>query len=122
MLKNRKEEPNLFQVHLPYLINLNHPLCKLSKSIDWESFDNSPSHLYSNNTGRPGKSIRLMIGLHYLKYLHNISDDTLVERWVENPYWQYFCGEDYFQIKLPIHPTMMTKFRNRLTVHLAVAV
>jgi len=55
-----------------------------------------------------------MVGIHYLKYTYNLSDESVVERWVENPYWQYFCGEQYFQHQLPIEPTTMTKWRNRI--------
>jgi len=64
--------------------------------------------------GRPAKSVRLMVALHYLKYMKDLSDEVLVEQWIENPYWQYFCGEEYFQKEFPIHPTSMTKWRNRL--------
>ncbi|MDO9577067.1 MAG: transposase [Candidatus Cloacimonadales bacterium] len=71
-------------------------------------------HLYCEDFGRPAKSVRLMVGLHYLKYLKEISDEQLVETWIENPYWQYFCGEEYFRTEFPIHPTSLTKWRNRL--------
>lgn len=47
--------------------------------------------------GRPGIAIRLMVGLHYLKHAFNESDESVVALWVENPYWQYFCGEEYFR-------------------------
>jgi IS5 family transposase len=56
----------------------------------------------------------LIAGLFYLKHAFNLSDEALVVRWVENPYWQYFCGEIYLQHKLPIDPTSMTKWRKRL--------
>ena len=55
-----------------------------------------------------------MVGLHYLKYMKDLSDEVLVEQWIENLYWQYFCGEEYFQTEFPIHPTSMAKWRNRL--------
>ncbi len=63
---------------------------------------------------RPGIAIRLMVGLHYLKYMFNLSDEAVVERWVANPYYQYFCGEQYFQHRLPIDPSQMTRFRSRI--------
>jgi len=69
--------------------------------------------LYSEK-GRPGIPIRLMVGLHYLKHAFNESDETVVSRWVENPYWQYFCGEEYFRHTLPIDPSQMTRFRDRI--------
>jgi len=52
--------------------------------------------------------------LCHLKYTYNLSDEEVVARWLENPYWQYFSGMNYFQTELPIHPTSMIKFRNRL--------
>ena len=55
-----------------------------------------------------------MVGLHYLKYTFNESDESVVDRWVENPYWQYFCGYTHMQHECPIHPTSMTKWRNRV--------
>ena len=64
--------------------------------------------------GRPGIPIRLMVGLHYLKHTFNESDESVVARWVENPYWQYFCGEEYFRHTLPIDPSQMTRFRDRV--------
>ena len=52
-----------------------------------------------------------MVGLQYLKQMYGLSDDTAVKRWVENPYWQFFCGEDYFQLQLPIDPSSMIRYR-----------
>jgi IS5 family transposase len=114
MLKSDYKEPDLFRSYLPNILNLNHPLCKLADNIDWSYLHDSLKKLYITDNGRPAKSIRLMVGLHYLKYLKNLSDDEVVSGWVENPYWQYFCGEEYFQTDFPIHPSSMTKWRNRL--------
>lgn len=114
MLKKHITEPELFRSQLNNIINLNHPLCKLARSVDWSSLHERLKHLYREDFGRPAKSVRLMVGLHYLKYMQNLSDDQLVEMWIENPYWQYLCGEEYFQTEFPIHPTSMTKWRNRL--------
>ncbi|KQC08030.1 MAG: transposase [Smithella sp. SDB] len=114
MLKKQKTELELFRSQLNNIINLNHPLCKLADSIDWSDLHERLKHLYREDFGRPAKSVRLMVGLHYLKYMKKFSDEELVMNWVENPYWQYFCGEEYFQTEFPIHPTSMTKWRNRL--------
>lgn len=119
MLKNSEKEPHLFQMYLPNVLDNSHTLCQLSDNIDWSDLEKSFKSLYCENFGRPAKSVRLMVGLHYLKHLKNLSDEELVIRWIENPYWQYFCGEEYFQTDFPIHPTSMTKWRNRLQdVHL----
>ena len=66
------------------------------------------------DNGCPAKATRLIVGLQYLKHMYALSDDQVVMRWVENPYWQYFCGEEYFQHQLPIDPSSMTRFRRRI--------
>ena len=114
MLKNKVSELELFRSQLTNIINLQHPLCKMADSIDWVDLHEDLKGLYCEDFGRPAKSVQLMVGLHYLKYMKNISDEQLIETWIENPYWQYFCGEKYFQTQFPIHPTSMTKWRNRL--------
>ncbi len=114
MIKKEISEPNLFKLSLRNLLNLSHPLCRLANSISWDDLHESFKVLYSKDMGRPAKSVRLMVGLHYLKYMKDLSDEVLVEQWIENPYWQYFSGEEYFQTEFPIHPTSMTKWRNRL--------
>lgn len=55
-----------------------------------------------------------MVGLEYLKHMHGLSDEAVVARWVENPFWQYFCGEEYFQHRPPIDPSSLTRFRRRI--------
>ena len=57
---------------------------------------------------------RLMVGLLYLKHLHKLSDEQVVEGWLENPYWQYFCGESHFQTQWPIDPSSLTHYRQRI--------
>jgi IS5 family transposase len=56
----------------------------------------------------------LIAGLHYLKHKYGLSDEQVVQRWSENPYWQYFCGETYFQHELPLNPSSLTRWRQRL--------
>ena len=58
--------------------------------------------------------IRLMAGLHYLKHAFGLLDEAVVKSWRANPYWQYSCGEEYFQHELPIDTSQMTRFRGRL--------
>jgi IS5 family transposase len=87
----------LFQSRLDQQLNLRHSLCRLAGQIDWSCFDNEFGALYTDGVGRPGVPTRLMVGLHYLKHAFNESDESVVEKWVENPYWQYFCGYEYFQ-------------------------
>mgnify|MGYP000418654559 CR=1 FL=1 len=107
-------QDELFRMRLDNLLDMNHELIKLSGLIDWDSFDEKWGELFESTKGAPATRTRLIAGLHYLKDLYNLSDELVVERWVENPYWQYFCGEQFFQHEVPIHPTSMTKWRNRL--------
>lgn len=104
----------LFRSHFDQLLNPNHELVQLAGKIDWDRFDVAFAECFSADMGAPAKATRLMVGLHYLKYTFNESDESLVERWVENPYWQYFCGFTHMQHECPIHPTSMTKWRNRV--------
>lgn len=94
-------------------LNPKHPLLQLAKQINWSVFDEAFSPLYSH-LGKPAKHIRLMVGLSILKHMENLSDDVLVQRWVQNPYYQAFTGEAEFQWKLPCNPTSLTKFRKRI--------
>ncbi len=106
-------QEDLFRMHLENMLDINHELIKLSKHIDRESPDKEWRALFVSTKGAPAIRTRLIAGLHYLKHLHDLSDEQVVKGWTENPYWQYFCGEEYFQHKMPIHPTTMTKWRNR---------
>lgn len=110
---NKNLSISLIQVELTSMISMEHELVKLSEVIDWESLETHFDAFFSD-TGRTAISTRLMIALNYLKYMNNMSDDDLLANWVENPYWQYFSGMKYFQHKLPIHPTTMTKWRQRI--------
>lgn len=104
----------LFRSHFDQLLNPNHELVTLADLIDWHRFDAVFADCYCPDNGAPGKAIRLMVGLQYLKYTFNVSDETLVNRWVENPYWQYFCGYTHMQHKYPLHPTALVKWRKRV--------
>jgi len=104
----------LFQAHFDQILNPDHELIQLAKKIDWSRFEVSFADTYCEDFGAPAKAMRLMVGLHYLKYTFNESDESTVARWVENPYWQYFCGYTHMEHVCPIHPTSMTKWRNRV--------
>jgi transposase, IS5 family len=112
--KERDPQGRLFSILLERLCNVEHPLCRLSNSIKWSNFDKAFGCLYSADKGRPAKPTRLMVGLHYLKHTFDLSDEEVVSGWLENPYWQYFCGGEYFEHELPIEPSLMTKWRNRV--------
>lgn len=100
-------------IQLESILDVTHPLVKLSRQIDWEQFVKQFGKLYSEE-GRPSVPMRVMVGLQYLKSLYNESDESVVAKWVENPYWQYFCGCATFQHELPCHPTSLVKWRQRV--------
>src|SRR6185295_1579544 len=114
MMKNA--EPTLTHTPLPLAPQLNaqHPLLKLAQALDWSYFEREFSKLSTAEPGRPALPTRLLVGLHYLKALYDESDESVVGKWVENPYWQFFCGEQYFQHDLPCHPTTLVKWRQRI--------
>lgn len=117
-MKRASPNPNQTSFLHPNLLdqlNPKHPLLKLAETIPWDYFEEEFSALYcASGPGKPGKPIRLMVGLSILKHLEDVSDEVLVNRWVQNPYYQAFCGEVSFQWRLPCAPSEMTVFRKRL--------
>jgi transposase, IS5 family len=112
--EKHSSQNKLFQPYLESILNDRHPLYKLSSSINWQAIEKELACCYSQDMGRPGNATRLMVGLHYLKQAYNESDESVIARWVENPYWQYFCGYEHMQHQFPIHPTSMVKWRRRV--------
>ena len=106
--------PDLFRYQLSSIINLEHPLYRLADKINWVRLEANIDQVYGSGCGQPALPSRLLAGLHYLKYTFNESDESVVDRWIENPYWQYFCGFEQLQHELPLHPTSMTRWRNRV--------
>ena len=111
--QNGPQTLDLFRSQLDQIINMNHELVKLAHTIDWPLLEEKNNGFYAQE-GRPGVPARLMIGLHILKYMYNLSDESVCERWVYDPYFQYFCGEMYFQHKLTMERSSMTHWRKRV--------
>ena len=107
-------DADLFRQELVNLLNQRHPLFLLAQKIDWAACERQFGGLYATGVGRPGHPIRLMVGLQLLKHICNVSDEEVVATWVENPYWQHFCGMQHFSHTLPIDPSLMTMFRKRI--------
>jgi IS5 family transposase len=112
--KKTDVQRRIFETPLDQIINMEHPLVILSSRIDWAFLEETFGKLYVPHHGRPGLPTRLMTGLHYLKYAFDHSDESAVETFLENPYWQYFCGQEYFVHDLPLDPSSMTRWRKRL--------
>lgn len=113
MITKPHNTPSLFS-NLSDMLNQSHPLYKLADKIDWVKFDTAFASLYCQNNGRPAKPIRLMCGLLILKHLRNLSDESVVEQWSENAYYQYFCGMQEFIPGAPCASSELVHFRNRI--------
>jgi len=111
----KQPQRDLFQSELEQIIDMHHPLARLGMCIDWSCFEETFGGTYHPTQGAPGISTRLMVALHYLKHRHDLSDESVVAHWMENPYWQHFSGERYFQHRLPIEAPGMTRWRGRLS-------
>jgi IS5 family transposase len=107
-------EQDLFRSRLDQIIDMNHALVKLARAIDWGFLEQRFGAVYEDGPGRPPLPTRLMAGLAILKHCHDLSDEALCERWIENPYYQHFCGEEFFQHQLPLDRSSLTRWRQRM--------
>jgi transposase, IS5 family len=107
----------LFRSRLDGQLDLRHPLAKLAQRMPWADLEDALSMTLPPAPvagGRPALPVRLMAGLLYLKHAHNLSDEETCLRWLENPYWQFFTGEVFFQTTLPCDPSSLVRWRQRL--------
>ncbi len=111
---NTDPQGDLFKIELAAIIDPDYALARLAGQIDWIFFERELGAQFCETNGAPAKPVRLMVGLHYLKHAYNLSDEQTVLRWVENPYWQYFCGMKWFESALPIDPSSMTRWRKKI--------
>ena len=108
------EQDDLLRPRLVDLIDLRHELVKLAALIDWDFFEREWAGFFPSTTGRPATSPRLVAGLLYLQHAFRLSDEAVVARWMENPYYQHFTGETFFQHRAPIDPTSLVRWRKRI--------
>jgi IS5 family transposase len=115
MLPAKKDESQLgFYSTFEEQLSRKHPLFILANTIDWQKFEESFSKHYCDNNGRPAKPIRMMVSLLILKHLRNLSDESVVEQWSENSYYQYFSGEKKFACGAPCEASELVHFRHRI--------
>lgn len=114
--RERREtgEQDLFRSRLDQILNMNHELVRLAQTIDWPVLEQRFGAVYSDGPGMPPLPTRLMAGLAILKYTFNLSDEALCARWVENPYFQYLCGEEFFRHELTFDRSSLTRWRQRM--------
>lgn len=111
---NNQDQGDLFQNRLSDQLNPTHELYVLSQFVDWEYFEKEFSVLFDNEKGAPAKPVRLIVGILMLQQMYDVSDEGVISFWVESPYWQFFCGYDYFQWNFPVHPSSLCRWRKRL--------
>src|SRR6185295_6189729 len=104
---------DLFRARLDQIINMKHELVQLAGKVDWDWIDGEIAPLYSEN-GRPGIETRFMIGLLLLKHIYGLSDEGVCERWVHDPYFQHFTGEEFFQHAFAHERSDLSHWRKRL--------
>ena len=106
-------QANLFKVMLRDIVFDRHELVLLKKAINWERFEKALEPAYCEGNGRPSIPVRMMVGLTFLKYMFALSDQEVLDNWCENPYWQYFCGGEFFEHEPPTDQTVMSRWRKR---------
>jgi transposase, IS5 family len=114
--KERRDagQTDLLRSRLDAIIDMGHPLVKLARTIDWPFLEQQFGAVYQDKPGRPPLPTRLMAGLSILKHTYGLSDEVLCDRWVENPYYQFFCGEEFFQHRLVFDRSSLTRWRQRM--------
>ena len=94
--QQKARHDDLFRARLDQIINMKHPLVVLADKIDWAWLDDELAESFSDR-GRPAELVRFMLGMFTLKHTYALSDEHVWERWVHDPYFQYFTGEEFFQ-------------------------
>jgi len=114
--RERREtsEQELFRSRLDQIIDMKHALVKLGQAIDWRFLEERFGAVYTDKPGQPPLPTRLMAGLAILKHTYDLSDEALCDRWVESPYFQYFCGEEFFQHTLVFDRSSLRRWRQRM--------
>lgn len=109
-----EEQDDLLRPRLVDMIDGRHELVQLAALIDWDVFEREWAGFFPSHKGRPATEPRLVAGLLYLQHAYRLSDEAVVARWVENPYYQHFTGETFFQHRPPIDPSSLTRWRGRI--------
>jgi transposase, IS5 family len=110
---DKNPQLNLDEVPMLHFIDPDHELCRLAKKINWDNVEKDFARFYSTK-GAPSVPVRIMAGLILLKQVYRYSDKNALAQWLENPYWQHFCGQVYFQHKPPFYYSDFSHFRKRI--------
>jgi IS5 family transposase len=107
-------QQDLLRSRLDRIVDPAHALVKMARAIDWRSLETKLDTVYRDGPGQPPLPTRFMAGLAILKHMHNLSNEVLCDRWLENPYYQLFCGEEFFRHRLPFDRSSITRWRQRM--------
>lgn len=111
---SQPQSAELFHPILDEQLNMRPPLIRLAGLMDWEQVEQHFAAHFTSGRGRPALSPRLVASLLCLQHANDTSDEALVNTWLVNPYWQYFCSETYLQTEWPINPSSLTRWRQRI--------
>jgi len=117
--QNQSGEQDLFRARLDQIINMKHELVRLAQAIDWNWIDGELAGCFSE-AGRPGLPTRFMVGLLLLKQAYALSDEQVCDRWVYDPYFQYFTGAEFFAHEFPHERSGISHWRKRIGAKLDV--
>jgi len=117
--QQKARHDDLFRARLDQIINMKHPLVVLAGKIDWAWIDDELAGYFADE-GRPAEPVRFMIGMFLLKHTYTLSDEDVWERWVHDPYFQYFTGEEFFRHELPHERSGLSHWRKRVGEHLDI--
>jgi len=104
-----------FKIDLDQIVHTQHPLVKTVQQIDWNAYDQKFGAHFEDER-RAEIPTRIMVALHYLKYINDLNDEDTVALWVGNPYWQYFSGRHHFEYGAPLGPLSMTQWRTHIGI------
>lgn len=117
-MKPRKTEdqfqPELLKIQLIHLVDMNHSLIQLADKFNWTKIDELCGEKFCKDNGRPALPSRMVVGLLLLKQMNDLSDEEVCAKFIENPYFQYFCGNRYFEHKIDLTSESLTNWRKRL--------
>mgnify|MGYP002827033372 CR=1 FL=1 len=111
--QQKARHDDLFRARLDQIINMKHALAVLAEKIDWAWLDSELADCFSDQ-GRPAEPVRFMLGMLMLKHTYGLSDEQVWDRWVHDPYFQYFTGEEFFQHELVHERSGMSHWRRRI--------
>jgi IS5 family transposase len=111
--QHKARHDDLFRARLDQIINLKHELVVLADKIDWAWLDTQLADCFSDQ-GRPAEPVRFMLGMFLLKHTYALSDEQVWDRWVQDPYFQYFTGAEFFQHALPHERSGLSHWRKRI--------